>query len=54
MKQEREPTSEDLAERMGYSLAKIQKILKISKEPISLETPVGDEEDSHIGDFFKG
>nr|WP_243397305.1 RNA polymerase sigma factor RpoD [Holospora curviuscula] len=49
----REPTSEDLAERMGYSLAKIQKILKISKEPISLETPVGDEEDSHIGDFLK-
>ncbi|GAJ45841.1 RNA polymerase sigma factor RpoD [Holospora elegans E1] len=49
----REPSPEDLAERMGYSLAKIQKILKISKEPISLETPVGDEEDSHIGDFLK-
>lgn len=49
----REPSPEDLAKRMGYSLAKIQKILKISKEPISLETPVGDEEDSHIGDFLK-
>jgi RNA polymerase primary sigma factor len=49
----REPTPEDLAERMNYPLSKIQKILKISKEPISLETPVGDEEDSHIGDFLK-
>lgn len=49
----REPSPEDLASRTGYPVEKVQKILRIAKEPISLETPVGDEEDSHIGDFLK-
>ena len=49
----REPLPEEVAERMEMSLDKVHKVLKISKEPISLETPVGDEEDSHIGDFIE-
>jgi RNA polymerase primary sigma factor len=49
----REPTPEELAEKLVMSVEKIRKILKISKEPISLETPVGDEEDSHLGDFLE-
>ncbi len=48
-----EPTPEELASRMGTSADKVKKILKIAKEPISLSTPVGDEEDSHIGNFLK-
>jgi RNA polymerase primary sigma factor len=48
-----EPTAEELASRMGTSSDKVKKILKIAKEPISLSTPVGDEEDSHIGNFLK-
>ena len=50
----REPTPEQLAERMDLSEGKVQKVLEISKEPISLETPVGDDEDSHLGDFIEG
>ncbi len=49
----REPTPEELAERLGMSLDKVRKVLKIAKEPISLETPIGDEEDSHLGDFIE-
>ncbi len=49
----REPTAEELAERLIMPLDKVRKVLKIAKEPISLETPVGDEEDSHLGDFIK-
>jgi RNA polymerase primary sigma factor len=49
----REPTPEELAERLGMPLDKVRKVLKIAKEPISLETPVGDEEDSHLGDFIE-
>ncbi|MDR2464459.1 MAG: RNA polymerase sigma factor RpoD [Holosporales bacterium] len=49
----REPTPEELAERLGLSLDKIRKVLKIAKEPVSLETPIGDEEDSHLGDFIE-
>ena len=49
----REPTPEEIAERMEMSLDKVRKVLKIAKEPISLETPVGDEEDSHLGDFIE-
>ncbi|NGZ07633.1 MAG: RNA polymerase sigma factor RpoD [Magnetococcales bacterium] len=49
----REPTPEEIAERMDMSLDKVRKVLKIAKEPISLETPVGDEEDSHLGDFIE-
>ncbi|MBF0283686.1 MAG: RNA polymerase sigma factor RpoD [Magnetococcales bacterium] len=49
----REPTPEELAVRMEMSLEKVRKVLKIAKEPISLETPVGDEEDSHLGDFIE-
>ncbi|MDD3669634.1 MAG: RNA polymerase sigma factor RpoD [Alphaproteobacteria bacterium] len=48
-----EPTPEELAPRLGMTPEKIKKILKIAKEPISLETPVGDEEDSHLGDFIE-
>lgn len=48
-----EPTSEELAKQMGISEEKIRKILKIAKEPISMETPVGDEEDAHLGDFIE-
>src|SRR6202158_1652771 len=49
----REPTPEELAKRMGMPLEKVRKVLKIAKEPISLETPIGDEEDSHLGDFIE-
>src|SRR5215831_18185695 len=49
----REPTPEELAEKLAMPLEKVQKVLKIVKEPISLETPVGDEEDSHLGDFIQ-
>ncbi len=48
----REPTPEELAERLAMPLEKVRKVLKIAKEPISLETPIGDEEDSHLGDFI--
>ena len=48
-----EPTPEELAPRINMSVEKIKKVLKIAKEPISLETPVGDEEDSHLGDFIE-
>ncbi len=48
----REPTPEELAEKLCMSLDKVRKVLKIAKEPISLETPIGDEEDSHLGDFI--
>ncbi|MEQ8388611.1 MAG: RNA polymerase sigma factor RpoD [Alphaproteobacteria bacterium] len=49
----REPTPEELAERLGMPLEKVRKVMKIAKEPISLETPIGDEEDSHLGDFIE-
>ena len=48
----REPQPEELAEKLGMPLEKVRKVLKIAKEPISLETPIGDEEDSHLGDFL--
>jgi DNA-directed RNA polymerase, sigma subunit (sigma70/sigma32) len=50
----REPTPEELAEKLAMPLEKVRKVLKIAKEPISLETPIGDEEDSHLGDFHRG
>jgi RNA polymerase primary sigma factor len=49
----REPTPEELAEKLAMPLEKVRKVLKIAKEPISLETPIGDEEDSHLGDFIE-
>ena len=49
----REPTSEEIAKRMDIAVAKVRKILKIAQEPISLETPIGEEEDSHLGDFIE-
>jgi RNA polymerase primary sigma factor len=49
----REPTPEELAEKLSMPIDKVRKVLKIAKEPISLETPVGDEEDSHLGDFIE-
>ena len=49
----REPAPEELAQRLGMPLDKVRKVLKIAKEPISLETPIGDEEDSHLGDFIE-
>ena len=49
----REPTPEEIAERMDMPVDKARKVLKIAKEPISLETPVGEEEDSHLGDFIE-
>ncbi|HON39717.1 MAG: RNA polymerase sigma factor RpoD [Desulfomonilia bacterium] len=49
----REPTPEEIAEKMDYPEHKVRKILKIAKEPISLETPIGEEEDSHLGDFIE-
>ncbi|MGD1888121.1 MAG: RNA polymerase sigma factor RpoD [Cohaesibacteraceae bacterium] len=49
----REPTPEELSEKLAMPLEKVRKVLKIAKEPISLETPVGDEEDSHLGDFIE-
>jgi RNA polymerase primary sigma factor len=48
----REPTPEELAEKLAMPLEKVRKVLKIAKEPVSLETPIGDEEDSHLGDFI--
>ena len=49
----REPTSEEIAEKMDIPVSKVRKILKIAQEPISLETPIGEEEDSHLGDFIE-
>jgi RNA polymerase primary sigma factor len=49
----REPTSEEIAKRMDIAVSKVRKILKIAQEPISLETPIGEEEDSHLGDFIE-
>ena len=49
----REPTSEEIARRMDIPVAKVRKVLKIAQEPISLETPIGEEEDSHLGDFIE-
>ena len=49
----REPTSEEIAQRMDVPVAKVRKVLKIAQEPISLETPIGEEEDSHLGDFIE-
>ena len=50
----REPTPEELAAKLQMPLEKVRKVMKIAKEPISLETPIGDEEDSHLGDFIEG
>ena len=49
----REPTPEEIAQKMEFPLEKVRKVLKIAKEPISLETPIGEEEDSHLGDFIE-
>jgi len=49
----REPTPEELAQRLHMPLEKVRKVLKIAKEPVSLETPIGDEEDSSLGDFIE-
>jgi RNA polymerase primary sigma factor len=49
----REPTPEEIAEKMELPLEKVRKVLRIAKEPISLETPIGEEEDSHLGDFIE-
>lgn len=49
----RDPTPEEIAERLQYPVDKVRKVLKISKEPVSLETPIGDEDDSHLGDFIE-
>ena len=49
----REPTPEEISEKLSMPLEKVRKVMKIAKEPISLETPVGDEEDSHLGDFIE-
>ena len=49
----REPTPEEIAKKMGIPVAKVRKVLKIAQEPISLETPIGEEEDSHLGDFIE-
>ncbi len=49
----REPTPEEIAEKMEYPIEKVRKVFKIAREPISLETPIGDEEDSHLGDFIE-
>ncbi|MBQ9008807.1 MAG: sigma-70 family RNA polymerase sigma factor, partial [Clostridia bacterium] len=49
----REPTSEEIAEEMGLSPEKVEEIIKIAQEPVSLETPIGEEEDSHLGDFIQ-
>jgi len=49
----REPTPEELAEKLGMPLERVRKVLKLAKEPLSMETPVGDEEDSHLGDFIE-
>ena len=50
---EREPTPEEIADKMDMPADKVRKILKVAKEPISLETPIGEEEDSHLGDFIE-
>ena len=50
----REPTSKEIALRMDIPVSKVRKVLKIAQEPISLETPIGEEEDSHLGDFIPG
>ena len=50
---DREPTPEELSEKLSMPLEKVRKVMKIAKEPVSLETPVGDEEDSHLGDFIE-
>ncbi|GAH61058.1 unnamed protein product [marine sediment metagenome] len=49
----REPTCEEIAKKMDLSISKVRKIIKIAQEPISLETPIGEEEDSHLGDFIE-
>jgi RNA polymerase primary sigma factor len=49
----REPTSEEVAKRMDIPVDKVRKVMKIAQEPISLETPIGEEEDSHLGDFIE-
>ena len=49
----REPTPEEIAQKIEFPLDKVRKVLKIAKEPISLETPIGEEEDSHLGDFIE-
>ena len=49
----REPTSEEIAKRMDIPVSKVRKVLKIAQQPISLETPIGEEEDSHLGDFIE-
>src|SRR5262249_15650770 len=49
----REPTPEELAGKLGMPLEKVRKVLKIAREPLSLETPIGDEENSHLGDFIE-
>ncbi len=49
----REPSEEELAEKMGVSVEKVREVMKISQEPVSLETPIGEEDDSHLGDFLK-
>jgi RNA polymerase primary sigma factor len=49
----REPTSEEIAKKMDIPVSKVRKVLKIAQEPISLETPIGEEEDSHLGDFIE-
>jgi len=49
----REPSPEEIAEKMEFPLEKVRKVLRIAKEPISLETPIGEEEDSHLGDFIE-
>jgi RNA polymerase primary sigma factor len=49
----REPSPEEIARKMEFPLEKVRKVLKIAKEPISLETPIGEEEDSHLGDFIE-
>ncbi len=49
----REPTSEEIAEEMGIAPEKVRDIMKVSQEPVSLETPIGEEEDSHLGDFIE-
>ena len=48
----REPTSEEIAKEMGITVEKVREIKKISQDPVSLETPIGEEEDSHLGDFI--
>ena len=53
MLHEREPTPEELSEKLSMPLDKVRKVLKIAKEPISLETPIGDEEDNSLGDFIE-